>query len=388
MKNYKFQNATKIIFGRGMEQCVGEEILPYGSKVLFHHYGDEFIRNSEIYKTVLHSLEKSGLEVFELTGVQPNPVLSKVKEGIELCKREKIDFILALGGGSVIDSSKAIGLGATYDGDVWDHYTKKHIIQESLPVGVVLTIAATGSESSAGSVITNEDGHIKLLGSNGHSRPVFAVMNPEVTFTVPRYPMAVGGVDMMSHVMERYFTNEPDVELTDRLCEATLRTIINNLPRTLENPTDYNARSQIVCAGNLAHNGVLDCGRTPDWACHFISHILGGFTNLAHGATLSILTPHWMEYVYRSNVERFAQFAVRVWDIEYDASDPEKTARLGIEALRSFWKSLGVPLTLTEAGVNCEQLEEIAELVVEDGPVGNVRKLYKEDVLNILKACI
>ena len=356
--------------------------------MLFHHYGDDFIRNSEIYKRVVHSLKESGLEVFELTGVQPNPVLSKVKEGIELCKREKIDFILALGGGSVIDSSKAIGLGALYDGDVWDHYTKKHIIQESLPVGVVLTIAATGSESSAGSVITNEDGHIKLLGSNGHSRPVFAIMNPEVTFTVPRYPMAVGGVDMMSHVMERYFTNEPNVELTDRLCEATLRTIINNLPRTLENPADYNARSEIVCAGNLAHNGVLDCGRTPDWACHFISHILGGFTNLAHGATLSILTPHWMEYVYQANVEKFAQFAVRVWDIEYDEKEPEKTALGGIEALRTFWKGLGVPMTLTEAGVNCDQLEKIAELVVEDGPVGNVRKLYKEDVLNILKACV
>jgi len=388
MKNFKFLNATKIIFGRGMESCVGEEILPYGKKVLFHHYGDDFIRNSEIYKTVLQSLKDSGLEIFELTGVQPNPVLSKVKEGIEICKREKIDFILALGGGSVIDSSKAIGLGATYDGDVWDHYTKKHIIQTSLPVGVVLTIPATGSESSAGSVITNEDGHVKLLGSNGHSRPVFAIMNPEVTFTVPHYPMAVGGVDMMSHVMERYFTNEPHVELTDRLCEATLHTIINNLPKTLENPTDYDVRAELVFAGNLAHNGLLDCGRTPDWACHFISHILGGYTNLAHGATLSILTPHWMEYVYKDNVERFAQFAVRVWNVEEEGKTREEIALEGIECLRTFWKGLGVPLTLTEAGADCSRLEEIAELVVAEGPVGGIRKLYKEDVLNILKASV
>ena len=388
MRNFKFQNATKIIFGRGMASCVGEEIRPYGKRVLFHHYGDDFILNSAIYQTVLQSLQAQGLEIVELTGVQPNPVLSKVREGIEICKRENIDFILALGGGSVIDSAKAIGLGATYDGDVWYHYTKKHVIQDTLPVGVVLTIPATGSESSAGSVITNEEGHIKLLGSNGHTRPVFAIMDPEVTFTVPRYAMAVGGVDMMSHVMERYFTAEPHVELTDRLCEATLRTIIHNLPRTLQEPTDYDARAEIVFAGNLAHNGLLDCGRVPDWSCHFISHILGGFTNLAHGATLSILTPHWMEYVYREHVERFAQFAVRVWDIPYDAAHPENPAAAGIEALRSFWRGLGVPLTLTEAGVSCDRLEEIATLVTEDGPIGGMRKLDKQDVLNILNASV
>ncbi len=388
MKNYKFQNATKIIFGRGMEKCVGEEILPYGKKVLFHHYGDEFILNSKIYRTVQESMKNVNLEIFELTGVQPNPVLSKVKEGIEICKKEKIDFILALGGGSVIDSAKAIGLGATYDGDVWDHYTKKHVIQTSLPVGVVLTIPATGSESSAGSVITNEKNHIKLLGSNGHSRPVFAIMNPEITYTVPYFSMAVGGVDMMSHVMERYFTNETCVELTDRLCEATLRTIIHNLPRTLKNPMDYAARSEIVFAGNLAHNGLLDCGRVPDWACHFISHILGGFTNLSHGATLSILTPHWMDYVYRSNIEKFAQFAVRVWNEEYNPSDKEETALAGIRCLRNFWKELGVPMTLSEAGVELSegQMKEIATIVTEDGPVGNLQKLYKEDVFKILKA--
>lgn len=386
MKNFKYQNATKIIFGRGMAGCVGEEIATYGKKVLFQHYGDDFIRSSSVYQTVLQSLQAQGLEIIELTGVQPNPVLSKVREGIEICKREKVDFILALGGGSVIDSAKAIGLGATYDGDVWDHYTKKHVIQQTLPVGVVLTIPATGSESSAGSVITNEDGHIKLLGSNGRTRPVFAIMDPEVTFTVPRYPMAVGGVDMMSHVMERYFTCEEHVELTDRLCEATLRTIIHNLPRTLQEPTDYNARAEIVFAGNLAHNGLLDCGRVPDWSCHFIAHLLGGFTNLAHGATLSILTPHWMDYIYRNHIDRFAQFAVRVWDIPYNEADPEQTARAGIQALRDFWKSLDVPMTLSEAGVTCDRLEELAELVTEDGPIGSIQKLDRQDVLNILLA--
>lgn len=359
---------------------------PTVKKVLFHHYGDDFIRSSSVYQTVLQSLQAQGLEIIELTGVQPNPVLSKVREGIEICKREKVDFILALGGGSVIDSAKAIGLGATYDGDVWDHYTKKHVIQQTLPVGVVLTIPATGSESSAGSVITNEDGHIKLLGSNGRTRPVFAIMDPEVTFTVPRYPMAVGGVDMMSHVMERYFTCEEHVELTDRLCEATLRTIIHNLPRTLQEPTDYNARAEIVFAGNLAHNGLLDCGRVPDWSCHFIAHLLGGFTNLAHGATLSILTPHWMDYIYRNHIDRFAQFAVRVWDIPYNEADPEQTARAGIQALRDFWKSLDVPMTLSEAGVTCDRLEELAELVTEDGPIGSIQKLDRQDVLNILLA--
>ena len=387
MKNFKFINSTKIIFGREMESTVGEEILPYGKKVLFIHYGNEFILNSDIYKRVKASLAAAGLDVIELSGIQPNPLLSKVREGIAICKKEGVDFVLALGGGSVIDTAKSVGLGATYDGDVWDHYTKKHIIQDTLPVGVVLTIPATGSESSAGSVITNDETHVKLLGSNGRTRPVFAIMNPEVTYSVPRYPMAVGGVDMMSHVMERYFTNEQNVELTDRLCEATLKTIIHNLPITLDHPTDYNARAELVFAGNLAHNGLLDCGRVPDWACHFIGHILGGYTNLAHGATLSILTPHWMEYVYRDNLEKFAQFAVRVWDIPQD-DDLEKTALAGIEALRTFWRSLGVPLTLSEAGVKEDRLAEIARLVTEDGPVGGVRKLYYEDVLRILESCV
>ena len=387
MKNFKFINSTKIIFGREMECTVGEEILPYGKKVLFIHYGNEFILNSDIYKRVKASLAAAGLDVIELSGIQPNPLLSKVREGIEICRKEGVEFVLALGGGSVIDTAKSVGLGATYDGDVWDHYTKKHIIQDTLPVGVILTIPATGSESSAGSVITNDETHVKLLGSNGRTRPVFAIMNPEVTYSVPRYPMAVGGVDMMSHVMERYFTNEQNVDLTDRLCEATLKTIIHNLPVTLDCPTDYNARAELVFAGNLAHNGLLDCGRVPDWACHFIGHILGGYTNLAHGATLSILTPHWMEYVYRDNPEKFAQFAVRVWDIPQDG-DLEKTALAGIEALRTFWRSIGVPLTLSEAGIKEDRLEEIARLVTEDGPVGGVRKLYYEDVLRILESCV
>ena len=387
MRNFKFINSTKIIFGREMECTVGEEILPYGKKVLFIHYGNEFILNSDIYKRVKASLAAAGLDVIELSGIQPNPLLSKVREGIEICRKEGVEFVLALGGGSVIDTAKSVGLGATYDGDVWDHYTKKHIIQDTLPVGVILTIPATGSESSAGSVITNDETHVKLLGSNGRTRPVFAIMNPEVTYSVPRYPMAVGGVDMMSHVMERYFTNEQNVDLTDRLCEATLKTIIHNLPVTLDCPTDYNARAELVFAGNLAHNGLLDCGRVPDWACHFIGHILGGYTNLAHGATLSILTPHWMEYVYRDNPEKFAQFAVRVWDIPQDG-DLEKTALAGIEALRTFWRSIGVPLTLSEAGIKEDRLEEIARLVTEDGPVGGVRKLYYEDVLRILESCV
>lgn len=388
MQNFKYQNATKLLFGRGMADCAGEEIRPYGSRVLLHHYGDDFILGSEVYRRVKASLAASGLEVTELTGVQPNPVLSKVREGIALCREKKIDFILALGGGSVIDSAKSIGLGTTYDGDVWDHYTKKHVIQTSLPVGVVLTIPATGSESSAGSVITNENGSIKLLGSNGHSRPVFAIMDPEVTFSVPRRVMAVGGVDMMSHVMERYFTNESHTALSDQLCEGTLRTMIQTLPVTLEHPTDYDARAELVFAGTLAHNGLLDCGRIPDWACHFIGHILGGITGLAHGATLSILTPHWMEYVYRENLPRFVQFAREVWGVDTDALSPEAAALEGISRLREFWRGLGVPLTLTEAGVNGDRLEEMAALVCENGPVGNLKKLCETDVLNILQASL
>lgn len=388
MKNFSFINATKIIFGHGVESSVGEEVYRYGKKVLLVHYGDDFILNSEVYHIVKRSLKENGLDVTELAGVKPNPVLSKVKEGIAVCKQKGIEFILALGGGSVIDTAKAIGLGACYDGDVWDHYTKEHVIQETLPVGVVLTIAATGSESSAGSVITNDETHIKLLGSNGHTRPVFAVMNPELTYSVPRNAVIYGGVDMMSHVMERYFTNESNTELTDALCEAALKTIISNLPKTLEDPMDYNARAEIMFCGNFAHNGLLECGRVPDWACHFIGHIHGGYTNLAHGAILSILTPHWMRYVYQNNVERFVQFAVKVWGVTYHEQNPEKTALAGIESLCDFWKGIGAPLTLREAGAEEPDLDEIAGLVTEHGPVGNVKKLYKEDVLEILKNCM
>lgn len=386
MNNFTFQNSTKLLFGRDAEKNVGEQILPYGSRVLFVNYGDDFILNSPVYARVSQSLKDAGLTVFELQGIRPNPLLSKVREGIALCKREHIDFVLALGGGSVIDTAKSIGLGATCDWDVWEHYTREHVIQTTLPVGVVLTIPATGSETSAGSVITNDETHVKLLGSNGKTRPVFAIMNPEVTYTVPRTPMVAGGVDMMSHVMERYFTPTTHTELTDRLCEATLKTIIHNLPLTLADPQDYNSRSEIVFSGTLAHNGLLDCGRTPDWACHFISHILGGYTNLSHGFTLSILTPHWMRYVYRENLDRFVQFAMNVWDIPYCPGNPEQTALEGIAALEGFFRSLGAPLTLAEAGIRLENPEEIARLVVQDGPVGNLKKLDAHDVQAILES--
>lgn len=304
MENFEFQCPTKIIFGRGVENRTGEEVKKHSSKVLFH-YGGGSIKRIGLYDKIVKSLKDAGLEFIELPGVKPNPRLSLVRKGIEICRNENIDFILAVGGGSVIDSAKAISVGVPYRGDVWDFYTDKGEPEEALPVGVVLTIPAAGSEASDISVITNEEDWRKLSLTSKLLLPRFAVMNPEVTFTLPPYHTACGASDIMAHVMERYFTNVRHTDLTDRLCEATLKTVIKNVPIVLREPENYDARAEIMWASTIAHNGLLGTGRTGDWASHIIEHELSGLYDVPHGAGLAVVFPSWMKYVYKNRIEIF-----------------------------------------------------------------------------------
>ncbi|OAS89536.1 MULTISPECIES: iron-containing alcohol dehydrogenase [Metabacillus] len=382
MQDFVFHNSTKLIFGKDKEQLVGQESVSYSKKLLLH-YGGGSIKNSGLYDKVVSSLREQNIEIFELGGVKPNPRVSLVREGVAICKENDIDFILAVGGGSVIDSAKAIAAGAHYDGDVWDFFEGKSTIEACLPIGVVLTIPAAGSESSSGTVITNEDGWYKR--STGHitMRPQFAILNPELTYTLPSYQTACGITDMMAHILERYFTNEKNVEVTDRLCEATLKTIINNAHIVIEEPTNYAARAEIMWSGTIAHNDSLGVGRIGDWASHDIEHELSGIYDIAHGAGLAIIFPAWMKYVYKHDINRFVQFANRVWDIEIDLNNLEKTALAGIKKTEQFFSSIGMPITLKEVNIDSDHFEEMAKKGTENRPLGNFVKLNEEDVLNI-----
>lgn len=387
MQNFTYQNTTKIVFGKGTEEEVGEYTAKHGSKVLLH-YGGGSIKKYGTYDKVIKSLEEAGVEYVELGGVEPNPKLSLVHEGIELAKEESVDFILAVGGGSVIDSAKAIAVGYFYDGDVWDFYYNNVEITEALPVGVVLTIPAAGSESSTSSVITKMDGMYKRSIGTELIRPEFAIMNPEITFTLPDYQTACGAVDIMAHIMERYFTNTDNVEYTDRLSEASLKTIINNTPKVLENNEDYAARAEIMWVGSNAHNGLLGTGREEDWSSHGMEHELSGIYDVAHGAGLAVVFPAWMNYVYQHDLERFAQFAHRVWDVDPDLKDLEWTAEQGIKKTKEFFSDIGMPVTLSELDIPADRLEEMAEKATENGPIGSFVELDTEDVLKIYKSSL
>ncbi|NLB42846.1 MAG: iron-containing alcohol dehydrogenase [Clostridiales bacterium] len=386
MNDFIFQSPTRIIFGKDTENQVGAEVKKFTKKVLLH-YGGGSIKKTGLYDRVTASLKENDIEYIELSGVQPNPRVSLVREGIELCRNNDIDFILAVGGGSVIDSSKAIAVGVPYKGDVWDFYLGKSKINDSLPLGVILTLPAAGSEASPSSVLTNEDGWLKKGTGSDLIRPKFAIMNPELTFTLPEYQTACGVADMMAHIMERYFTHTADVDLTDRLCEATFRTIIENAPKVINNPEDYSARSEIMWAGTIAHNGLLGTGREEDWASHSIEHELSAIYDVAHGAGLAVVFPAWMKYVYKHNVPRFVQFAVRVWNVENDFHHPEKTALKGIEKTKEFFSSIGLPVTLEELGIMDDRLDEMADKCTagDTEAQGRIVKLHKKDVYEIYK---
>ena len=386
MENFVFQSPTKIIFGKGTECQVGAETRVYSKKILLH-YGGGSIKRIGLYDKVVKSLNEAGVEFIELPGAQPNPRLSLVKEGIEICRKNNIDFILAVGGGSAIDSAKAIAVGVPYEGDVWDFYSGAAVPEKALPVGVILTIPAAGSEASKSSVITNEDGWYKRGLNVNIIRPKFAIMNPEITYTLPPYQTACGAADIMAHVMERYFTHQKDVDFTDRLCEATLKTIIKNVPIALQDPENYQARAEIMWASTVAHNDLVGTGRIEDWASHNIEHELSGIYDVAHGAGLAVVFPAWMKYVYKHNIDRFVQFAARVWDVDIDFACPERTALEGIKRLEQFFVSIGLPVTLEGLDIPEDRLEEMADKCTDNNrkKIESFVQLDREDVLNILK---
>ncbi len=383
MQNFVFYNKTKIIFGRGTENQIGKEINALGKKKVLIHYGGGSIKKTGLYEKVAGVLKDAGLEYIELGGVKPNPSLSLVREGIELCQREKVDFILAVGGGSVIDSSKAIAAGIPYNGDVWDFYDRKAVIREALPIGVILTLPAAGSETSTATVITNDEKQLKRGTGSMFLRPEFAIMNPELTFTLPPYQTAAGITDMLAHIMERYFTRERHVDLTDHLCEAVMKTIVKNAPLVIEWPENYDARAEIMWAGTLAHNGLLGTGRIEDWGTHMIEHELSALYDLTHGAGLAIIFPAWISYVSEAYPEKIMKFFHTVFDVEATFDDSQYMIEEGIKRLKAFYRSIGMPVSLKEAGITEKRYEEMAEKCTVFGPVGNFMKLDKTDVIKI-----
>ena len=389
MNNFSFQNATKIIFGKGTEENVGEETKLHSDKVLLH-YGGGSIKQSGLYDRVTASLKKSGVAFVELSGVKPNPRLSLVKEGIKICRDNGIKFILAVGGGSVIDSAKAIAVGVPYSGNVWDFYDGKGTPKEALKVATVLTIPAAGSESSPSSVISDDEKQLKRGLTVEIIRPVFSIMNPELTYTLPAYQTACGAADIMAHIMERYFTNTTDVELTDRMCEATMKTLINNVPQILKKPDDYASRADVMWTGCVAHNDILGTGREGDWGSHMIEHEISAIYDVAHGAGLAVVFPAWMKYVYKHNVSRFVQFASRVFNVEIDFYNPEKTALEGIRRLEMFFESIGLPVRLSQMNIKDDKISEMAAKSTQKDSfaVGNFVKLKTSDVAEILKLAL
>ncbi len=391
MLNFDFYSPARILFGRDTERQIGALLKTHARKVLLH-YGGGSIKRSGLYDVVTASLKESGVSYVELGGVVPNPRLSLVHEGIALCKREHVDLILAVGGGSAIDSAKAIAMGVFLDHDVWDVYEKGLEIEEALPVAIVLTIPAAGSESSGDTVITNEEKVLKYGYGSPKLRPLVSVMNPELFFTLPPEQVANGVADMMSHVFERYFTNTTHVDLTDALCEAVLKTIMRNAPKLLKNPKDYDAWAEIGFAGTVAHNGLVGMGREQDWACHNMEHELSAVYDVAHGAGLAMLTPAWMRYVYKDNPAMFLQFAVRVMGVEGSFRQQDDLIEDAIDKLSDFYRLMGLPQTLEELGVAEDQLETMAkkstgEAFGKETPLGNFKKLKWQDVLNIYNLC-
>jgi len=387
MNNFTFYAPTLFAFGDGEERNTGSLVRRFGGTKVLLVYGSGSVKRNGAYDAVTASLQEAGLPWVELSGIQPNPRSGKVYEGIELVRKEQADFILAIGGGSAIDTAKAIGFGAEYDGDFWDIFLHKSPIESCLPIGVVLTIAAAGSEGSGNCVITHEDGNRKWgCPATDLIRPKFAVMNPHYTSTLPPYQIASGAVDMMAHIFERYFTHTPDVGLTDNLCEALLKTILSAAPKALADPNDYAAHADLMWAGMLAHNNSCGVGRVQDWASHQMEHELSAFYDCAHGAGLAVVLPAWMTFVMKQDVMRFARFAVNVMGCEMDFAHPEITAREGIARLKDFFRQLGMPVTLEHLGARAEDIPAmIAHRAARPGgfPFGGFVKIGPDEMETI-----
>jgi alcohol dehydrogenase YqhD (iron-dependent ADH family) len=388
MRDFIFENRTKIIFGRNTEKYVGPEAIKYGKKALLH-YGGGSIKKIGVYNKIIDSLKTAGIDITELGGVVPNPRLDLVYKGIELVKENNIDIIIAVGGGSVIDSAKAIAIGAYYDGDVWDFFSGKADAEKALPVATVLTIPAAGSESSNSSVITNSDGRLKRGYTNNVITPVFSILNPENTYSLPPYQIACGAADILAHLMERYFVNVELVDLTDRLIEGAMQNIIKFAPLAIENPENYDIRAEVMWVGTVAHNNLLDTGRGGDWASHGIEHELSGIYDIAHGAGLAIVFPAWMKYVKTLNPFKLVQFGQRVFGITDKSND--ETIDIAIQKLEDFFHSIGLATRLSDINIDDTYFDEMAEKAVsknKNSTIGSYVKLDFDAVKEIYQLAL
>ena len=390
MNNFVLYSPTEFVFGKATEMQVGALARKHGARKVMIVYGGGSVVRSGLLDRVKQSLQEAGIEYCLMGGVQPNPVDTKVYEGIEFCRREQADMLLPVGGGSVIDTAKAIAAGVLYEGDFWDFYIGKTKVTKALKVAVVLTIPAAGSEGSGNTVITKLDGLQKLsLRVPEVLRPVFSIMNPELTYTLPPFQTACGVADMMAHIMERYFTNTQEVEIGDRLCEGTLMAIINEAPKVMRNPEDYGARANLMWAGMIAHNGTCGVGCEEDWASHFLEHEISAIYGVTHGAGLSVIFPAWMTWMVEHNVGKIAQYAVRVWGVP-ESEDKKAVALEGIGKLKAFFSSLGLPVTFKELGVENPDIDRLADSLHRNKGelVGNYVKLTKLDSKEIYRlAC-
>ncbi|QOX61890.1 iron-containing alcohol dehydrogenase [Anoxybacterium hadale] len=390
MNNFTFYSPTYFVFGRDTESTAGQQVKRFGGHKVLLHYGGGSVVKSGLLDRVKASLDAEGIEYVELGGVQPNPKSGLVYQGIELCRKEKIDFILPVGGGSAIDSGKAIAMGVLYDGDFWDFYTGTPVT-EALPVGVVLTLAATGSEGSTDTVVTQENGMYKRCADGDVLRPKFAIMNPELTTTLPPYQTASGISDIMSHCMERLFSHTKDVEITDRLLEAVLLTMVKEGKRAIADPSNYAARANILWSGMVAHNNITGVGRDQDWGTHHMENELSTTYGCSHGAGLAILTPAWMTYVLKLGIgiERFVEFAVRIWGCQMNFEDPEVTAKEGIVALKDFLRSIGMPTSISEIGGKEEDIPMLVKNMFHGAPNhGSFLKLTEEHAAEIYRLAL
>lgn len=385
MDNFTLNIPTKIFFGRNQIKVLGRQIEKYGGKRVLICYGSKRIKKEGLFQTITDKLADRGLYFAELGGIEPNPRITSVREGVKICREENIDFILAVGGGSVIDCAKVIAGSVSYDGDPWDFCLRKAAISKALPIGTVLTLAATGSESNGNAVISNVETKQKLPVYSPILWPKFSILDPEYTYSVPPFHTAAGIADIMSHIFEQYFSSTADTFTQDRLAEALLKTCLKYAPVVMENPNDYTARAEILWAGNLALNTLLSLGKEGDWANHAIEHEVSAIFDISHGAGLAVLFPNWMKYVMDdTNADKFYQLAVNVFGVA-ESSDKKAAALEGIDRLRSFYNSIGMPSKLSETGVEEESLQKMAEGAVRFGEIGTFKKLKSKDILAILK---
>jgi alcohol dehydrogenase len=387
MNNFSFHNPVKLIFGKGQLEKLTEELPNYGKKVLVV-YGGGSIKKNGLYDEVMSLLDKLGMEVHELAGVEPNPRISTARKGAEICKEQGIDVLLAVGGGSVIDCTKLIACAAKYDGDAWDFVSKKASPKDGLPFGTVLTLAATGSEMNAGSVITNEETEEKYGWGSPFTFPKFSILDPTYTISVPRDQTVYGIVDMMSHIFEQYFNEATNTPVQDEMCEGVLRAIIENGPKLLEDLENYDLRATILIAGTLGLNNFLRLGYQGDWASHEIEHAISAVYDIPHAGGLAIIFPHWMRHNLDINSERFARLAEKVFQVNPDGKTTKEVALEGIDCLRLFWSSIGAPETLADYGIDHSKIGIMAEKATINGNIGNFSNMNREDVEKVLIASL